>query len=116
LQALTTLNEQVFVECSQALGLKTLTDGGQNDEERLTFAFRRCVARVPTEEERLELLTLLKKQKERFTKPGAKPLDVGTADPKNPPKLPDGATAADLAAWTIVSRVLLNLDETLTKE
>jgi len=116
LQALTTMNEPVFVECAQALGLQTLTEGGQSDKERLTFAFQRCVARKPTADETAELLDLLKKQKERFTKPGAKPLDVAVADPKNPPKLPDGATAADLAAWTLVSRVLLNLDETLTKE
>jgi hypothetical protein len=116
LQALTTMNEPVFVECAQALALKALSEGGKNDEERLTFAFRRCVARKPTADETAELLTLLKKQKERFAKPGAKPLEVATADPKNPPKLPDNATPADLAAWTLVARVLLNLDETLTKD
>src|SRR5260370_29647756 len=85
LQALTTLNEPVFVECAQALGLKALTEGGDSDADRLTFAFRRCVARVPTAEESVELLALLKKQKERFAKPGAKPLDLATSDPKNPP-------------------------------
>jgi hypothetical protein len=116
LQALTTMNEPVFVECAQALGLKALLEGGKNDEERLTFAFRRCVARQPTADESAVLLALLKKQKERFAKPGAKPLDVAVANPKNPPKLPDDATPADLAAWTLVARVLLNLDETLTKE
>ncbi len=116
LQALTTLNEPVFMECAQALGLKALTDGGPSDADRLAFAFRRCVSRAPSTDESAELLALLKKQKERFAKPGAKPMDVAAADPKNPPKLPDGATASDLAAWTIVARVLLNLDETLTKE
>jgi hypothetical protein len=116
LQALTMMNEPVFVECAQSLGLKALTEGGQNDEERLTFAFRRCVARKPTADETAELLKLLKKQKERFAKSSTKSLDVATADPKKPPKLPDGVTPADLAAWTLVARVLLNLDETLTKE
>jgi hypothetical protein len=111
LQALTALNEPVFVECAQALGLKALTEGGDTDADRLTFAFRRCVTRKPTVEETAELLALLKKQKERFGKPDAKPLEV--AGVKEPPK---GTTSADLAAWAIVSRVLLNLDETVTKE
>jgi len=102
LQALTALNEPVFMECAQALGVKALTEGGATDGDRLTYAFRRCVARKPSAEESAELLTLLKKQKERFAKPGA--------------KLPAGVTSADAAAWTVVSRVLLNLDETVTKE
>ncbi len=114
LQALTALNEPVFMECARALGLKTLTDGGKNDGERLTYAFRRCLARTPSTEETTELLTLLKKEKERFGKSEAKALEA--AGVKELPKLPDGATATDLAAWTVVSRVLLNLDETVTKE
>jgi hypothetical protein len=102
LQALTGLNEPVFMECARALGQKALAEGGANDGERLTYAFRRCVARKPSAEEAAELLALLKKQKERFAKPGA--------------KLPAGVTGAEAAAWAVVSRVLLNLDETVTKE
>jgi hypothetical protein len=102
LQALTGLNEPIFVECARALGAKALADGGATDAERLTYAFRRCVARRPSAEESAELLALLKKEKERFAKPGA--------------KLPAGVTSADAAAWAVVSRVLLNLDETVTKE
>ncbi len=102
------------MECAQALGLKALTDGGKNDGERLTYAFRRCVARTPSAEETAELLTLLKKEKDHFGKSEAKALEA--AGVKELPKLPDGATAGDLAAWTVVSRVLLNLDETMTKE
>jgi hypothetical protein len=111
LQALTGLNEPVFVECAQALGRHALTEGGDSDAERLTYAFRRCVARVPTAEESAELLNLLKKQRERFGKPDAKPLEVAGVK-----ELPKGTTAVDLAAWTVVARVLLNLDETVTKE
>ncbi len=116
LQALTALNEPVFVECAQALGLKTLREGGVTDEERLAYAFRRCLSRPPSPEEKQVLLSLLGKEKERFSKPDAKPLELATADPARPPSLPDGATAADLAAWTVVARVLLNLDETVTRE
>src|SRR5262249_44677724 len=116
LQALTTLNEPVFLESARALALRTLDEGGKSDAERLTYAFRRCVARAPGVRESTVLLALLHKQEERFSKGGAKPWELAAADPARPPKLPEGATPTQLAAWTAVSRVLLNLDETITKE
>jgi hypothetical protein len=116
LQALTGLNEPIFVECAQALGLRTLRDGGPTDGDRLRYAFRRCLARAPSADESTELLNLLQKERRHFTQPEAKPMEVGAPDPAHPPQLPEGATPADLAAWTVVSRVLLNLDETITKE
>jgi hypothetical protein len=84
--------------------------------ERLTYAFRRCVSRAPADAEQKALLALLAKERERFDKPNAKPWELAAADPKHPPKLPEGATPAQAAAWTVVARVLLNLDETITKE
>src|SRR5262249_39641814 len=60
LQALTALNEPVFMECARALGAKALAEGGASDADRLTYAFRRCVARRPSAEESAELLNLLK--------------------------------------------------------
>jgi hypothetical protein len=116
LQALTALNEPVFMECAKALGTLALTDGGYSDQDRLTYAFRRCVARKPAAAELAELTSLLGRQKERFTKPDAKPMDLLAGEAKDKPTLPEGIAAADLAAWTVVSRVLLNLDETVTKE
>jgi hypothetical protein len=116
LAALTSLNEPLFVECAQALALKTLCEGGSNEEERLTYAFRRCVSRGPMADEQSELLGFLRRQVVRFSEPGARPWDVAAADPANPPPLPPGVTAQQLAAWTALSRVLLNLDETVTKE
>jgi mono/diheme cytochrome c family protein len=116
LQALMTLNEPVFVECSQALALLTLKDGGSTDASRVDFAFRRCVSRQPTADEAAELSALLAKQVQRFSQPDAKPLEVALADLSTAPQLPAGTTPAHLAAWTVVSRVLLNLDETITKE
>jgi hypothetical protein len=113
LQALTALNEPVFMECAQALGLKALKEGGKSDGERLEYAFRRCLARKPTAGESAELLSLLEKQRRRFGQPGAKPMDLAAADASKPP---EGVKPADLAAWTVVARVLLNLDETITKE
>ncbi|WP_321477428.1 PSD1 and planctomycete cytochrome C domain-containing protein [uncultured Paludibaculum sp.] len=89
LQALTTLNEPLFMEAAQALADLALKQGGQTDAERITFAFRRCVARPPAGPELSELLTLLKKQEARM-------------EPAQ--------------AWTMLARVLLNLDETITRE
>jgi hypothetical protein len=109
LQALTGLNEPVFLECAQALGRKALVEGGNTDAERLTYAFRRCVARGPTAEESAVLQGLLEKEKRRFDAPGARPAELVA-------KVPAGVKPADLAAWTVVARVLLNLDETVTKE
>jgi hypothetical protein len=116
LQALMTLNEPVFVECAQALALRALRDGGATDDSRLTFAFRRCLSRTPTAEELTALRELLAKEAERFAEPAAKPWELAAADPAHPPELPKGTTPAQAAAWTVVARVLLNLDETITKE
>ncbi len=116
LQALMTLNEPLFLECARALALRTVTEGGPTDAERITYAFRRCVARRPGPEESAALLALLAKQKQHFAEPSAKPWELVAAGAAQHPALPTGMTPADLAAWTAVSRVLLNLDETITRE
>lgn len=115
LQALTTLNEPMFLETARALAMKTLREGGKTDADRMSYAFRRVLARKPTPAESDELLSLLGKQAKRF-EGGANPMDLIAEDPAKPPTLPEGATPAQAAAWTTVSRVLLNLDETITKE
>jgi hypothetical protein len=116
LQALTTLNETLFLECARALGRKALADGGSDDQARLVYAMRRCVARPPTDTEQAVLLELLESQKQKFSAPHARPWELAADDPSQPPELPAGATPADAAAWTAVARVLLNLDETITRE
>jgi hypothetical protein len=116
LQALTTLNEPIFLECARALALRTVRDGGLNDAQRLAWAFRRCLSRSPTETEASALLSLLDRQSRHFQQPGADPWSLAADDPKKPPQLPPSTSPAQLAAWTAVSRVLLNLDETITKQ
>ncbi|HEX8203118.1 MAG TPA: PSD1 and planctomycete cytochrome C domain-containing protein [Isosphaeraceae bacterium] len=116
LQALTTLNEPIFLEGARALALRTIERGGSTDGDRLAYAFRRCLARTPTAPEAAALLDLLERQESRFSGEGINPWDLAAADPAHPPRLPEGVTPAQLAAWTAVSRVLLNLDETITKE
>jgi hypothetical protein len=116
LQALATLNEPLFLECARALALKTLQSGGSTDWDRLTYAFRLCTGRAPDGNEAAVLLVLLGKQLERFSREDAKPWELAANDPTNPPPLPSGVAPQQLAAWTALSRVLLNLDETITKE
>jgi len=116
LQALVSLNEPLFVECAQNLARKTLEEGGRTDAERLTYAFRRALSRLPAEDEKQELLSLLEKQKQRIADGWINPVEVATGESKLPSKLPAGVTPTQLAAYTVVSRVLLNLDETISKE
>jgi hypothetical protein len=109
LQALTTLNEPLFMEAARSLALHTLKEGGPGDTERLNYAFRRVLARTPTADESKELLALLERSEARV-----KPWELLDVRPEWSPVLP--APARQVAAWTIVTRVLLNLDETITKE
>jgi mono/diheme cytochrome c family protein len=115
-QALTTLNETVFLEAARALALMTAREGGGPDATRLEFAFRRALARRPTARESAELIGLLNRQRERFAAGELNPWNLATSDPDKPFALPKGVRMDDLAAWTAVARVLLNLDETITKE
>lgn len=116
LQALVSLNEPIFVECAQSLARKTLAEGGQTDGERISYAFRRVLSRFPADDEKKELLSLLDKQKQRLAEGWMNPSEVATGKSSIASDLPKGATPTQLAAYTVVSRVLLNLDETITKE
>jgi mono/diheme cytochrome c family protein len=116
LQALVSLNEPLFMEAAKALALRVLQEGGASDPDRVTYAFRRCVSRPPTDAETTEILSLLQKQTAHLSEGWIPAYDLGAVDLANPPTLPPGTTPVQLAAWTSVSRVLLNLDETITRE
>jgi mono/diheme cytochrome c family protein len=116
LQALTTLNEPLFLESARSLALKAIKEGGATDAARLDFAFRRVLSRRPTAQESAELLGLLTRQRVRFVAGDLNPWNLATNDPDKPFALPQGVTMEQVAAWTAVSRVLLNLDEAITKE
>jgi hypothetical protein len=111
LQALVTLNDPVYVEAAQALARKAAGQGKMTDE-RVTFAFRACLGRPPTDKEVSRLVALFDESKATYSKDTKKAEALAT-DPIGP--LPKGADAADLAAWTTVCNVLLNLDEMLMR-
>jgi len=118
LQALTTLNEPLFVECARALAQSTVLEGGASDRGRLVYAFRRCLSRKPTADEMDVLLGVLEEQLAWFSDGNHDPASVLRGENGEPPAKPptEQGDAEELAAWTVVSRVLLNLDETITKE
>ena len=116
LQALVSLNEPQFVECAQALARVTLEQGGKTDGERVSYAFRRAVSRPPTEGERKELLDLLQRQRAHVAEGWVNAAELATGKNEPPAQLPAGTSPTQLAAYTMVARVILNLDETITKE
>jgi Protein of unknown function (DUF1549)/Protein of unknown function (DUF1553)/Planctomycete cytochrome C len=105
LQALTLLNDPVFVEGSQALG-SLMAKAPGNVEARIGELCRLCLSRSPQREEVSMLVHFFENQRERLAK---KELDAakiaGSA----------GDLAIDTAVWTILARAILNLDETVTK-
>jgi hypothetical protein len=114
LAALTAMNEPVFVEAARALAVRTLHEAPATDDARATHAFRLCTGREPRDDERAALLDLLRSRKEHLAEGWISARELATGS-GSLPSLPPGTTPADAAAWTVVARVLLNLDETLTK-
>ncbi len=113
LQALTTLNDPAFHEAAQAMALRVWKEGGIDDQARAEYAFRLCVGRKPNSKEVSHTLALLNDQANYFDNRTATAIKVAATDGSN---LPEDVNLHKVAAWTMVSRVLLNLDETITKE
>jgi hypothetical protein len=111
IQALTTLNNEVFVEAAQAMAKRVLTAKAHSgDGERLVYAFRLCVARPPSATEREGLLSLLTRARRWYTE-----------HPEDAAKLvgshqPDEVSSEETAAWVATTRILLNMDEFIVRE
>jgi hypothetical protein len=119
LQALTTLNDPAFFAAARALAGRALLEAGPSPEERAGYTFRLCTARRPGPDELRPLLRFYREQAARFAAdPAAAAAVVGAEDRPGSPAGDDGRepTLAEKAAWTMVANVVLNLDETLTKE
>jgi hypothetical protein len=113
LQALELLNDVTYVEAARRLAQLMLTDGGRTPEQRIAFAFRRATARAPEAKELQVLARGLERYRQTFAahresalnflRHGDSPLDART-DP------------VELAAYAATAGVILNLDETISKE
>jgi hypothetical protein len=112
LAALALLNDPTFVEAARAFAARILKEGGDTDASRITFAFRLATSRVPDDTERSSLLSLLEEARKDFSSDEAtakKLLGTGLTPTASQPSLDE------LAAWTTVGRVILNLTEVVTR-
>ncbi|MCX6623557.1 MAG: DUF1553 domain-containing protein [Acidobacteria bacterium] len=100
LQALNLMNDPLFFEAAQALAVRTLKEAPPKFEDRLTRAFQLCVGRAPSAAERQRI------EKFRAEQPPGRLISA----------VPDGIHPEEASTWTAISRVLLNLDEFITRE
>ena len=114
LQALVTLNDPVFFEAAVHLGRRMLEEGAGTAESGVTKGFQLCLARSPTEQELKILLKLHQEELIRLTQDvdTAKAILAAESAIAQNPEL----NASEWAAYSMVASVLLNLDETITKE
>lgn len=113
LQALVLLNDPTYVEASRALAERAILEAGQDAGKRVDFAFRLATNRKPDPKEREVLLEIAQQELTNYQRDKESALKLlGVGELKRDPKI----DAAELAAWTIVTRTILNLDETVTKQ
>jgi hypothetical protein len=112
LQAFVTLNDPVYVEAAQALARRIVKEGGTSGEEQARFGLRLCLCRPPHPGQVRQILALYQSERHHYRKDAKSALALAT-EPLGP--LPAGMDAAELAAWTVVANILLNLDAVLTK-
>jgi hypothetical protein len=113
LQALALMNDPTYVEASRALAQRMILEAGRDPAARINFAFRLATARKPSTKERQVLRDLAEREfggYQRNHDAALKLLRVGEV------KFNAKLDPAELAAWTTVASVILNLDETITKE
>ncbi|REJ92891.1 MAG: DUF1553 domain-containing protein [Planctomycetota bacterium] len=110
LQALTLANDRSFVELAQGFARRVLTEAEPYDEGRLRYAVRCALCREPQPAELTRLSEFLQRQQQAYA---AHPELAKAAAPDG---LPAGVSVESAAAWTALTRVLLNLDEFITRE
>jgi len=110
LQALTLLNDAVFLECAQALARRVSAEKAAPLEERMRYAFLLCVGRPPTVEEAGDLKGLFAKVRKIYFDAPEPAIRIASK-----PALRD-LPAPEAAAWAVVARTILNLDELITRE
>jgi hypothetical protein len=112
LQSLVLLNDPIYVEAARVFAEKVLTAGGATPAERLAYAYRRALSRAPRPEEERLLLALLDKHLAEYRadpEAARKLVSVGSSPSPTP------LDPVELAGWTSLTRVLLNLHETITR-
>jgi hypothetical protein len=112
LQALQLMNEPQMVEAARALAERTLLEGGPAAEDRVDRMFRRVLSRAPREDERSVILAALADHLAHYrAEPEAARALIAVGERAPEASIP----AEELAAWSMVANLLLNLDETINK-
>lgn len=109
LQALTLLNDPVFFEAAQALGLRVVRSGVTGDDEQLDALCRACLGRPPAADELSRLQSFVNRQRTELRS------NPDTAAALFPFKY-DGIDVQEAAAWTTAASVILNVHEFITRE
>ncbi len=112
LQALVLMNDPAFVEAARGLAERVLKEGGHDIQQRLVFAFRLVLARAPSKQELQILQRVYQQELENFRKDKKAAADLVSIGES---ARPAGVDVSELAAWTALGNLLLNLDETITK-
>jgi hypothetical protein len=113
LQALVLLNEPTFVEAARVLAERIMNDAGATVDDRLTLGFRLLLARSPSTRELDILRSHFERQRDRFGKDeGAAKAFLAVGESK----ASDCLSPVELAAYATTVGLMLNLDETVTKE
>jgi hypothetical protein len=102
----------VYVEAAQALARRIVREGGQGIANRARYGLELCLCRPARTEQVEPLVSLFTTEYDRYRKDGIAATALAT-EPLGP--MPPGMEPAELAAWTAVANVLLNLDGVLTK-
>lgn len=111
LQALMLLNDEVVIEASRALATVAVNLSASDTTSRARELYRRCIIRPPEPEEIQAIVAFFERQTKRFQSG-----ELNAAETIGEKGITDDKNAVELAAWTTVARVLLNLDETITKD
>ncbi len=112
LQALVLLNDPTYVEAARALAERIVREGGRDAESRIQFIYRQALNRAAAPEERKALSDLYERHLRQYQ---ADRQAAGALLATGEHPAPKDVDAAELAAWTSVARVILNLHETITR-
>ena len=111
-QALTLLNDPTFVEAARVLAARILHEGGTTTRDKLVWGYRNVVSHPPDQSIVAELEMLLDLQHQHFS---GHPQEAANLIHQGDSKAAEDVDPVELAAWTGVARVLLNLHEALTR-
>jgi hypothetical protein len=112
LQAFVVLNDPVYLEAAQALARRIVRQGGSSTSERVRFGLELCLARNATPQQCAALEQLYDSEVRHYREHPEAAVQLAT-EPLGP--LPEDLPAAEMASWTVVANVLLNLDGVLTR-